>query len=236
MRVFLLSFASLCVWLASPLPAAADELVRSITVQGEGEIQATPDEASLHFTLQNESRNLNMAKEANNKAVQKILAIIKPFGIADKDIQTSRLQLYPQYDYTDGSRRFRTYQISRGLSITIRKLGDAERITDALIQGGVEQVEQLQYGFADTQALQQQALMKATANAKAKAQKLATSLQTELGQVISIQEGGVSAPPMTFAAPMMMRAKADMAMESAPAPMPGEQAVTATVSVTFALK
>jgi uncharacterized protein len=68
----------------------------------------------------------------------------------------------------------------------------------------------------------------AVADALAKARRYATAAGVELGEIISIEEGDAFAPPRP-----MMRAEA---MAASVPIAPGQTEVSASVTITFALK
>ena len=89
-------FASPSLSLAAPLPAhAADKLV---TVTGEATVAVAPDTAMIRVGVTSQGKTAREASDANAKEMTAVLAAIKSSGVADKDIQTSRLSLQPQYD------------------------------------------------------------------------------------------------------------------------------------------
>src|SRR5436190_12685971 len=73
--------------------AAANEATTTITVTGNGSVDATPDKASFSFGVQ---VNAATADEAINKAnaqAQAIIDALKSVGIDASDIQTSSVSL-----------------------------------------------------------------------------------------------------------------------------------------------
>src|ERR1700751_6143818 len=85
---------------ASPFPAPALEQSDSppaISVTGEASISVPPDLAQLDAGGATDGKTAREASDANNTAMAKVLAALKTAGIEDKDFQTSRLSLQPQY-------------------------------------------------------------------------------------------------------------------------------------------
>src|SRR6266852_7881564 len=69
----------------------------AITVSGEAHISVPPDLAEVDGGVTSEAKTAREASEANNAAMGKVLQALKAAGIAEKDVQTSRLSLQPQY-------------------------------------------------------------------------------------------------------------------------------------------
>ncbi|MET0905850.1 MAG: SIMPL domain-containing protein, partial [Tardiphaga sp.] len=68
-----------------------------ITVSGEGSVSVPPDLALVDGGVTLEAKTAREASEANNIAMGKVLLALKNAGVDDKDLQTSRLSLSPQY-------------------------------------------------------------------------------------------------------------------------------------------
>src|ERR1700704_336025 len=82
----------------SAVPALADsDFPAAISVTGEASISAPPDLAQIDAGVASDAKTAREASEANNAAMGKVLAALKSAGIDEKDYQTSRLSLQPQY-------------------------------------------------------------------------------------------------------------------------------------------
>ena len=72
---------------------------RRIVVSGEGEANAVPDLAIMTLGVMREAPTAREALDANNKAMAEVIADIKMSGVAERDLRTATLQIYPRYDY-----------------------------------------------------------------------------------------------------------------------------------------
>ena len=72
------------------------------------------------------------------------------------------------------------------------------KLIDTGIQAGGNRVSGLRFGLRDDQPARQQALKLATAQAKAHADAMASGLNLKAGAVVSIQEGSVVSPVLSF--------------------------------------
>ena len=80
------------------VPALAETLPPPmITVSGEATVSVAPDLAQIDAGVTSDAKTAREASEANNAAMGKVLLALKGAGIAEKDYQTSRLSLQPQY-------------------------------------------------------------------------------------------------------------------------------------------
>ena len=78
-------------------PAVAETAVPAISVSGEANVSVAPDLAQIDGGVTSEAKTAREASEANNAAMGKVLLALKGAGIDEKDYQTSRLSLQPQY-------------------------------------------------------------------------------------------------------------------------------------------
>ena len=67
--------------------------------------------------------------------MQTLLAQLRASGVADADIQTSNLELEPEYDHRDGTAVLRGYRVSNQVSVTLRDLdsGSQEEVPVATL-------------------------------------------------------------------------------------------------------
>ena len=78
-------------------PAVAETSPPAISVTGEATVTVPPDLAEIGGGVILSAKNARDASDANNAAMGKVLLALKASGIDEKDYQTSRLSLQPQY-------------------------------------------------------------------------------------------------------------------------------------------
>src|SRR6185295_6618245 len=76
---------------AQTVPPAA------ISVTGEANVSVAPDLAQIDGGVTTDAKTAREASDANNAAMGKVLLALKGAGVDEKDYQTSRLSLQPQY-------------------------------------------------------------------------------------------------------------------------------------------
>ncbi|MDO6749144.1 SIMPL domain-containing protein, partial [Gilvimarinus sp. 1_MG-2023] len=97
---------------------------------------------------------------------------------------------YPQYQWIDKSRTYTGEQVTRRIEITLRDLGNYGDLVHQLMQNPLVHISQSQFRFDNRDALENQALQNALLKAKDKAHLMATTLNSELGDVLAISESG----------------------------------------------
>ena len=75
---------------------AATNSSTTITVTGNGSVNATPDKASFDFGVQVNAATAAETLGKDSEQVKAIIAALKNAGVADSDIQTSSVSLWPQ--------------------------------------------------------------------------------------------------------------------------------------------
>jgi uncharacterized protein YggE len=217
----------------------------SVAVTGTGRISARPDVATIHVGVVTQAPSAREALAANTKAMTQLHAILKDQGIASKDIQTTQIQVNPQYsqprpnpravDEESGEfiPRIVGYRVDDTVQITARRIDKLGELLDALVQAGANQIHGISFRVGEPEKLLDEARKRAMADAKRKAELLAGEAGVVLGPPRSIQEEGSwtpTPPPRAFMG---------AAMAMAPAPVPiasGEQELSVSVRVIYELR
>ena len=230
-------FAFIAAVAAVPLlgaPALADtNFPPAISVTGEAAISAPPDLAQLDAGVASDGKTAREASQANNTAMAKVLAALKSAGIDDKDVQTSRLSLQPQYAQNrSGPSPITGYRASNRVTVKLHDVSKVASVIDALVGAGANDVGNVNFTVEHPSKLLDKAREQAMADARRKAEVYAKAAGVTLGAPLSIEEGGGAPPPMfrarMVAAPMAMAAPTPIAQ--------GEETLAVTVSVTWAIK
>jgi uncharacterized protein YggE len=84
----------------------ADAAFRATTLNlsASGESKVVPDLATITLGVQTDAPTAAQALSANAAQMTKVVAALKKAGIAERDIQTSNLNVNPQYVYVRTSR------------------------------------------------------------------------------------------------------------------------------------
>jgi uncharacterized protein YggE len=210
--------------------ATTDAPARHITVVGHGQANAIPDTASIQMGVQSEAATAREALTDNNTKMAALITKLKELGIAEKDIQTSNINIYPRYD--NEGRDVLGYQVSNTVTVKIRNVNGAGALLDQVVDAGANSMSGIAFMVDDAKALEQQARDQAIADARARAESMAQTAGATIGQVLSITENIGSAPPM----PLMRQEAKAMATDAMVAVQPGEQTIAAQVQITYELR
>ena len=221
------------VALAIPANGAGTADNRYITVTGVGTISVVPDAVRFNATVTAVAPTNAAALSSASKSAAAVRAALKDKGIAVKDIRSANISVYPEYNWTqETGTKITGYRASQSFDVLVRKAADAGTIIEAVVTAGGDNV-QLGGVIPTTlnpSAATEDARAAAVANAKSKASSYAKLLGASIGKVLSLEE---QYSPV-YSSPFPM-AKAGMASDSAVEMDLGEQDVTVSITVRWAL-
>ncbi len=231
--------------LIAATPAIAQQggtTVTTATTQGpilsfsvSEEVRARPDQATVGAGVQTTAPTAVEAMRANAAAMDKLVAAAKKQGIKADDIQTSGINLSPQYDYsnrTDGQPpRFLGYQVTNSVRATTGDIAGLGPLLDALVAAGGTNIDGPWFAMKDPDAMLVGARGAAIKSAEAKAQDYAKLAGYRGVELVSISEGGSYNGPQ----PPMPRVQM-MAAEAKSTPVePGQVGNTLTLNFQYRL-
>jgi hypothetical protein len=218
-------FASI-VSIMSLAPLASLATEKLVTVTGEATIAVAPDSAMIRIGVSSQDKTAREASDANARQMTAVLAAIKSNSIADRDIQTSRLSLQPQYDPNkSGTARLTGFQATNQVTVRIRDIGNLAPVLDSAISAGANEMSGIEFIVSEQSKLLDRARDDAIADAHRKAERYAKAAGSRLGRVVAISEEGSAPPP-----------RAMQALRAGAVPIsPGEQTLRAAVTVSYEL-
>lgn len=212
--------------------AIADGTLLSVSAQAEA--SRVPDVATLSAGVVTQAADANAALRANAERMNALMAAIKAAGIAEKDVQTSGLNVHPQYRHSDDTAPAITgYQASNTVSLKVRDIAALGDVLDALVASGANQVNGPSFEIDEPEAVYDEARQAALQKAQQRARMYAQSLGMRVRRIVSISEGGGFMPPPR---PMMRMEAAAMDMAASSPVSPGQTTLTANLDVVFELE
>ena len=203
--------------------------IATISVTGEAQVSVPPDLAQIDAGVSTEAKTAREASEANNTTMGKVLLALKGAGIDEKDFQTSRLSLQPQYaPNRNGPNAIVGYQASNRVTIKLRDVTKVASTIDTLVGAGANDIGGINFMVSSASKLLDDAREQAIADARRKAEIYARASGVTLGSPVSISEEG---PP----GPAPFRKMAAGMAASAPVAQ-GEETLQVTVSGSWAIK
>jgi uncharacterized protein YggE len=230
MKHALLTAAAIATTLIAAPASAQTAPPPMITVSGEATISVAPDQAEIEAGVTSDAKTAREASEANNAAMGKLLLALKAANIEQRDIQTSRVSLQPQYaPNRTGPSPAVGYRASNRVTVRLHDILKVANTIDVLVGAGATDLGGVGFSVSNASKLLDDARVQAVADARRKAEIYAKAAGVTLGAPLDISEQGAPAP-MSF-----RKVSAGIAM--APTPIAqGEETLQVTVSVSWAIK
>jgi uncharacterized protein YggE len=233
------AFAVMATFAAPPLAAAQEPQVSVPAVQGtllsvsaEGKTEGRPDMATINLGVTTEGQTAQAALAENARRMTALTQALRRAGVAERDIQTSNVSVYPQQQYVEGeSPRITGYQANNSVTAKVRRIDNTGRVIDAAVAAGGNTVNGVSFSYQDPDAQLDAARGNAIAEARRRADLYASALNMRVHRIVAVQEGGGYSPPV----PMSM-ARMEMAQDASTPIAPGEIETRVSVSVTFELR
>jgi hypothetical protein len=205
-----------------------------LSIAASAEASRAPDIATLSTGVVTQSLEANTAMRQNAVQMDKVMTALRAAGIAERDIQTSGINLNPQYKYADNlPPKIVGYQASNTVNVKVRQLDKLGKVLDTLVAQGANQINGPSFGIDKPDAAYTEARIAAVKKAQAQAQTYAETLGLRVLRIISINEGVSSQPqPMPV---LRMMAVAAAPMEKDTAVAAGESAVSVSLEMVFEL-
>jgi len=208
---------------------------QGIAVAGEGKVSVRPDIGLLNLGVEVTAATVADARNQAADAMQAMQDTMGAEGVAAEDIKTQYFNIYPQYNYYDGSAPTITgYTVSNQVAVKVRNLDKVSAVLDAAIEAGGDavRVNGISFTVEDPESFLSDARREAVANARAKAEVLAEAAGVKLGDAISINESSNFGGDMYYPAADMRQG----GMGGGATPVnPGEQDLLVYVSVVFSI-
>lgn len=206
-----------------------------ITVTGNAEVKAVPDEVIIDFAIDSWDEDLSDAKADNDRRLKKSLSIIRDYNIPDKDIKTGYLRI-EQTPPDSRKDRERGYNIYRQIEIRLADLSKFEDIISALLGAGVNELEGTYFRTTEVREYKDQARILAVRAAREKASAFAGELGQQIGKALEITEGRGRMSMGSYPGPFNVTSSDSNDPVSEEAFSSGQISITAVVSVVFELK
>ena len=219
---------------SSPMQVHAMAQQPALNLSAYGEVKVAPDQAAINFGVVTEAPTAQEAMAQNAQQMTRVVAALRRAGIAERDIQTSGLNLSPMLDYSkDGEApRVTGYAAQNNVTVRVRDIAGLGTVLDKLIASGANEVSGITFSREDMTATEDEARMKAVADARRRAETMAEAAGMKLGPLMALSDVPMDSGPMPM--PRMAMA-AEAKMGGAPIEA-GELAVTTNVTAVYALR
>jgi uncharacterized protein YggE len=225
----------------TPLAALAsdDNTDGIITVSGSASIEMAANMAYLGFGVETQAPTAAEALAANSRLMGTVVDAIREVGMTDDEISTAQFNVVPVYERQQErpgaplTQILQGYRVSNLLNVSTQQLDRVAEVVDSAVSAGANRVDRIQFGLSrDLQESgRRQLIEQAVKDAREKATLALDPLRHQITGVRNMSIAERPQPGPLFAESMRM----DAAVASAPPVFAGDQAVTATVNVTFTI-
>ncbi len=219
---------------AAQTPVAVQTIAGTrLDISAVGEVSRVPDIAIISAGVVTRSTSATGAIQENADRMERVRAALKRAGIADRDIQTSSINLNPEYRYAENQPPALVgYTASNSVNVRFRDIRNSGRILDALVAEGANQINGPTLTIDKPEAALDEARTKALAVGRARADLYARALGMRVVRLLSVSEGGGISPPQPM---VMMQTRAESGSADSKID-PGEQQLSVTVAMSFELQ
>ena len=227
--VFALAFSLLL--LPQETQAAEQPARPTLSVEGTGEANAAPDQATVAIGITTHAADAAKAQNDNAWTAAQIQKAIAALGIDAKDIQTQNYSFRPTYR-TEENRRgeINGYTVDNMVLVCVRDIKLTGKVVDAALSHGANEISSLSFTASDARALRKVALKNAIADARDKADIIAQGLGKHIVGIQTVSENTGYPETRRYVGNMMLAAK-----DAATPIQPGSLTLTANVHIDFLL-
>jgi len=206
-----------------------------IWVTGQGKVTGVPDVAVINVGVDSQAASVAAAQSAAAVAMDKVKAALKDQGVAEKDIQTQyfSIQEVTKWDPNKQESVTMGYRVTNTVTAKIREIQKVGSVIDAVaVAGGdLTRISGVSFTIDDPADYYAQARIKAVADAKAKAEQMASLAGVKLGRVTYITESSYMPSPI-YRNDLI---KAEAAGTPTTPISPGEMDITTTVQIAYTI-
>ena len=209
--------------------------VPQITVTGEGKLKVIPDEALITLAVENNGKDALEVKKKNDAQIDKVIKVIKRFGIPTADFQTQQVSLYKSYD--DASKK-QSYVAHQTLTIYLKNLSKYDALLLEVMEAGINSIQSVEFKASQLTSYESQVRKSAMVAAKQKAMDFVSELPGQkVGKALVVSDSSFTQFPRAVFSEMNTYA---MTADGNDAPKDtlaiGSLEISVSVTVTFALE
>lgn len=225
-----------------------------LSLTAEGESRRTPDIAMFSAGVVTQATTAAEAIRENSSRMDSVISALKRAGIADRDIQTSSINLNPRFSNPERDAQIRArelgqpyippeqpeapriigYEARNTVQVRVRDLANMGRVIDTLVAVGANEVNGPNFTLDEQQAALDEARLEAVTKGRQRAEIYARAAGMRVARILSISEGGGYYPVQREI--MVTAARSPAAPPPPPTPVaPGELALGVNLSMQFEL-
>jgi uncharacterized protein YggE len=221
-------------FLLTPAPALAQPPQPDVVVvSGEGLVKSAPDQAWVTLAVESRSRNSKDAQAQTSQTMTAVQQKLAGAGTPKDAIRTIAVDLSIDAEWVNGRQVPKGYVSRNIIEVRIDDVAKVGDVMDAAVASGVTAVQGVRFDLKQRESLEREALKRATADARQRAEAAAAGAGRAIDRVIRVEEPGTR--PMPPPQPMMMMRQVAADQVQTPV-VAGEIEIRANVTLTATLK
>ena len=200
-------------------------------------IRVVPDLVDIRFEVAIRNADLTLARQQQSERTIKVLAALRAAGVAETDLQSSHIQISPNYTENQvETEKVRFYSVTQSVSCTLHDLKKLPDLIAGAVAAGATSVERASFRTSELLKHRADARAKAIRAAKEKAIALASELGAKVGKPHTITENSGSDWSGAIITPNVISQPSFTQGDASPTFAPGTIAVSETINVSFILE
>ena len=177
----------------SPVTGPAN---RTVSTSGVAIVRSAPDEALITLGVQTEAQTAEDAMQQNAEHMTAVVKALLDAGLSEDDLATTSISLYPRWDGSGIT--VIGFTAENQVTATVHNLDHVGAVIDRAVAAGANLTNGITFQLSNANAAADRALSDAVADARRKAEIVATASGAQLGEVITISEVSSSYPPPVY--------------------------------------
>ena len=190
------TFSVLALIGSSSIALAQGLAPHTITVQGQAEIMAAPDYASVDMGVVSTAKSVAAAAQENNALMARVVSALARLNVPEKDVQTTKYNveaIHPRNaNGQEDESKTLAYQVANKVTVNVFNMANLAKVIDAAAQSGANTIDSIEFGVKDRGALEDEARTAAIKNARHQAEVMAAAESAKVVKVIAMTSGNVS--------------------------------------------
>ena len=206
-----------------------------VVTTGDASVKRAPDRAWVQIAAESRAKTPREAQKLNVDAMNAVMQKLKGAGLPPDAVRTSSYDLQPEFDYRDGRQTLRGYVARNSVEVRVDDIARVGEILDVAVVAGATNVSGIRFDLKDRAAAEREALSRAVADARGRAEAAASGAGLKIDRVIRIEEQRQFMPVPPPRPMRMMTAEVGAAQGDVPV-SPGELEIRSLVTLTATIR
>ena len=202
-----------------------------VVTTGEASVKRAPDRAWVQIAAESRAKTPREAQKLNVDAMNAVMQKLKGAGLPADAVRTASYDLQPEFDYRDGRQTLRGYVARNSVEVRLDDIARVGEILDMVVVAGATNVSGIRFDLKDRAAAEREALSRAVADARGRAEAAASGAGMRIDRVVRIEEQRQFVPGPPPRPMRMMTAEVGAAQGDVPV-SPGELEIRSLVTLT----